>query len=95
MKLFLTKTGDDMENILRELEKLVSYTYGKEVITTQDIEEICSAQITGKIFDMIAAVSVNRFNRLLFTRKSIRIISRFINIKRAANAYFIFNSKTI
>ena len=57
MKLFLTKTGDDMENILRELEKLVSYTYGKEVITTQDIEEICSAQITGKIFDMIAAVS--------------------------------------
>lgn len=57
MKLFLTKTGDDMENILRELEKLISYTYGREVITAQDIEQICSTQITGKIFDMITAVS--------------------------------------
>lgn len=57
MNLFLTKTGDDMENILRELEKLISYTYGREVITAQDIEQICSTQITGKIFDMITAVS--------------------------------------
>lgn len=57
MKLLLTKTGDDMENILRELEKLISYTYGREVITAQDIEQICSTQITGKIFDMITAVS--------------------------------------
>ena len=33
MDLFLSKTGDDMENILSELDKLISYTLGRDVIT--------------------------------------------------------------
>ena len=56
MELFLSKTGDDMENIRMELEKLISYTLGREVITDQDVEEICANRVTNKIFDMVAAI---------------------------------------
>lgn len=56
MELFLSKTGDDMENIRMELEKLIGYTMGREVITDKDVEEICTARVTNKIFDMVAAI---------------------------------------
>ncbi len=56
MELFLSKTGDDMENIRMELEKLISYTLGRDVITDQDVEEICTNRVTNKIFDMVAAI---------------------------------------
>lgn len=57
MELFLSKTGDDMENIRMELEKLISYTMGRDVIIDQDVEEICTTRVTNKIFDMVAAIS--------------------------------------
>lgn len=63
MEFFLSKTGDDMENIRMELEKLISYTIEKEVITDQDVEEICTTRVSNKIFDMVAAI-VNRKTRL-------------------------------
>lgn len=53
MELFLSKTGEDMETIDMELEKLICYTMGREVITSEDVESICAEQITNKIFDMI------------------------------------------
>lgn len=59
MELFLSMTGDDMENIRMELEKLVSYTMGRDVITDADVEEVCTVRVTSKIFDMVAAI-VNR-----------------------------------
>lgn len=57
MELLLSKTGDDMENIRSELDKLVSYTLGRDVITDQDVEMICTTQVTNKIFDMVTAIS--------------------------------------
>lgn len=59
MELFLSMTGDDMENIRMELEKLISYTMGRDVITDADVEEVCTVRVTSKIFDMVAAI-VNR-----------------------------------
>jgi DNA polymerase-3 subunit delta len=59
MELFLHMTGDDMENIRMELEKLISYTLGREVITDEDVETICTVRTTNKIFEMVAAI-VNR-----------------------------------
>lgn len=56
MELFLSKTGDDMENIRMELEKLIAYTMGREIITDQDVEEICTARVSNKIFDMVSAI---------------------------------------
>ena len=37
MQLFLSKTGTDMGNIDRELEKLICYTLDKVVITAEDV----------------------------------------------------------
>lgn len=65
MELFLTKTGDDMENIQSELEKLISYTLGRDVVTSQDVEEICTTQITNKIFDMVSAISGRQTRRAM------------------------------
>ena len=57
LQLFLERTGSDMENIHMELEKLLSYTIGREVITSEDVEEICTMQTTGQIFEMILAIA--------------------------------------
>ena len=59
MELFLSMTGDDMEHIRTELEKLIGYTLGREIITDEDVRAICTVQVTNKIFDMVAAI-VNR-----------------------------------
>lgn len=57
LELFFSKTGNDMGNIEREMEKLLCYTMEKEVITTEDIEEVCTTQVTNQIFDMVRAVT--------------------------------------
>ena len=46
-----------MGNIERELEKLLCYTMDREIITAQDIENVCTTQITNHIFEMIRAVT--------------------------------------
>ncbi len=53
---FLTKVGQDMENINSELEKLLCYTYGRNAITAEDVEAICTTQIQNKIFEMVDAI---------------------------------------
>ena len=65
MELFLGKTGTDMGIIDRELEKLLSYTMGREVITAEDIEAVCTPQITNQIFDMVRAVSEKKQRKAL------------------------------
>lgn len=65
MELFLTMTGTDMGNIALELEKLLSYTLDKDVITREDIEQVCVPQITNKIFDMVRAVTDRKQERAL------------------------------
>lgn len=54
---FLTKVGTDMENIQKELEKLFCYTLEQDSITIDDVESICTTQITNRIFDMVNAVA--------------------------------------
>jgi DNA polymerase-3 subunit delta len=75
MELFLHKTGDDMENIKMELEKLISYTLGREVIEAEDVETICTERVTNKIFDMVAAI-VNRQ-----TRKAMDLYEDLLTLK--------------
>lgn len=57
LNLLLDRTGTDMENIRREVEKLVCYKYEEEGITAQDVEEICTVRIQNKIFDMVESVA--------------------------------------
>ena len=60
LNLFLDKTGSDMENIRGELEKLFCYCMEKDVITAQDIEAVCTKQVSSQIFDMNNAVAERR-----------------------------------
>ncbi len=57
MELFLTKTGTDMGNIRNELEKLITYTMGQDIVTRADIEAVCTTRTENKIFDMVRAVT--------------------------------------
>ena len=52
MRYLISKAGTDMENLEKELEKLFSYTVFKDEITIQDVEDICTTQITNRIFDI-------------------------------------------
>lgn len=54
---FLGKVGTDMENIQKEMEKLICYTLGRETITKEDVDAVCVTQITNHIFDMVNAVA--------------------------------------
>ena len=54
---FLTKTGSDMQLIKNELDKLIAYTEGRDVITTNDVEHVCVTQTTNKIFDLVNAIA--------------------------------------
>ena len=65
VRFFLAKVGTDMENIQKELEKLFCYTLDKERITAEDVEEICTTQITNQIFDMVNAVADKKQRKAL------------------------------
>ena len=65
LQLFMSKTGNDMGNIDRELEKLVCYTMGRDVIAVEDVEAITTEQITNKIFEMVNAIAEHEQKKAL------------------------------
>ena len=60
LEMLLQRTGEDMERIRNELEKLIAYTEGREGITGTDVEAICTQQPENRIFDMLEAVAAGR-----------------------------------
>lgn len=56
VQYLLQKSGTDMENLSTEIEKLICYAIDREVITQEDIDAVCTTQITGKIFQMMDAI---------------------------------------
>ena len=56
-RYLISRAGTDMENLEKEMEKLFSYTLGKSEITIQDIDDICTSQVTNQIFAMVEAVA--------------------------------------
>ena len=58
LALFLSYTGEDMQNIAAEAEKLCCYCMGRKEITEQDIRDVCSPRIKDRIFDMIEAIAM-------------------------------------
>ena len=57
---FIRKTGTDMENIEKELEKLICYCIDKEVITPEDVDAITTEQISNKVFEMVDAIASHK-----------------------------------
>ncbi len=81
-ELFIAKTGNDMENIDKELEKLICYTYEKDSIEPEDVEAIITEQITNKVFDMVDAITAHQekkaldlyYNLLALEEEAMRIL---------------------
>lgn len=61
----IARSGDDMEKLEQELEKLYSYTLGREEITAEDIDAVCTVQITNRIFSMVEAVAARQQKKAL------------------------------
>lgn len=94
---FLQQTGSSMSNIKNEMDKLISYTYGREEITIGDIDAICCIQLTGRIFQMIDYAAMGKlkealslYNDLLELRESpmsiLYLVTRQFNILLQAKA---------
>ena len=64
-KYLISKTGDDMEKLVHELEKLFSYTLNRTEITAEDIDAVCTVQITNQIFDMVESVAMKKQKKAL------------------------------
>lgn len=65
LAMFLEMTGDNMENIASELEKLLCYTQGRTGIEVRDVEEICTVTTENRVFDMIRAVAEKQQKKAL------------------------------
>lgn len=64
-RLFISKTGTDMENIDRELEKLICYCMDKETIVPEDVEAVTTEQTQNKVFDMVDAIASHQQKKAL------------------------------
>lgn len=62
---FLNKSGTDMEGMVQEIEKLVCYAMDKDVITIEDIDAVCTTQISNQIFLMIDAIAARKQRQAL------------------------------
>lgn len=60
VELFLDKVGTDMGSIRLELEKLICYCMGRNVVEREDVEQICTVRIHNRIFDMVTAIGEKR-----------------------------------
>ncbi len=65
MEYFLERTGDDMENIRTELEKLICYTMGRDVITKDDIDAVGTVHVSNRIFEMVSAIVAGNTKKAL------------------------------
>lgn len=88
---FLEQVDNSMTNVQNELDKLIAYTEGREEITKEDVDAVCSVQITGRIFQMMDAVAgrkqaetLDLYHDLLLLRESpmsiLYLLSRHFNI---------------
>ena len=64
-QLLLSKTGTDMENIQRELEKVICYGIDKATLTREEIDAVCVTQLSNHIFDMVDAVAAGNQRKAL------------------------------
>ena len=75
IEYLLAATGTDMNYISTEMEKLFSYTIGKDEITIEDINAVGTTMIVSKVFEMIDAMgSKNR-------RKALKLYYDMIETK--------------
>lgn len=57
MEYLVGRTGLDMSNLALEIDKVISYCEGKDVVTRADIDAVTVMQLEDRVFEMVDAVT--------------------------------------
>lgn len=61
-ELIISRVGTDMAMLESELEKLISYTGAVDVVSAQDVRDICVKNPSNSVFRMIDAMAMKKRN---------------------------------
>lgn len=75
--LFLQTIDQDMENIERELQKLIAYKGGQGDVRPEDIRAVCTVSLEAKVFDLVRAVAEKK------PEKALRIYHDLVLLKES------------
>lgn len=67
--------GADMQKLETELEKILSFVGAREVVTPEDVKEVCTEQLSGKVFQLTEAIGSKD------TRKTFVLYKTLIDMK--------------
>lgn len=81
----LFRTGNSMDMLYKEMEKLISYAYEEKIITTETIETVCHENLQNKIYELMdfvgkkdRAKALSLYFDLVDLRESMRYILALI-----------------
>ena len=81
LDMFIARCGNDLWQVSNELEKVISYTFGKDGIRPEDVDAVCPAPPEDRIFGMIDAVLSHDRNRAMhYYRDLLRLRSDPLSI---------------
>ena len=75
--LFLQTVNHDMENIERELMKLIDYKGEETEIKAEDIRAVCTISLEARVFDLVKAVAEKR------PEKAVQIYRTLLSMKES------------
>ena len=77
MQLFLERTGSDMNQISREIDKLIDYTRGRDAILLEDVKILTTESVETRVFTLIdemstrnTAKALERYHELLAEKQA-------------------------
>ena len=65
LEMFLGSTGNDMELVKNELDKLIAYVGEKDYVDRDDIEAITTVTLTNKVYDMCRAITQKKYSEAM------------------------------
>ena len=77
LDIFLETVGTDMYTISGELEKLISYTMGRNAITQADVESVCCVRLQNRVFDMISLMGLKK------SSEAVKIYHEILSLKES------------
>ncbi len=63
LEMFMSRTGDDLMQVSNDLEKVISYTFGRDAIYPEDVDAVCPEPAQDRIFQMIDAIIAHNLKR--------------------------------
>ncbi len=88
-RLFLDRTGSDMDNIRMELEKLLCYCLEKDTVTRADVEALTSAQASDHIFEMMDLLACGK------TKEALVLYYDLLQLRQSPMAIILLLSRHI